>query len=323
MDIATKNLHRASRAMFPWGTSRRYNSYADYIKNRFGSRVQKVIVDAGFTCPNRDGHKGYGGCTYCNNDSFTPSYSRSEIPIREQVEKGIEFLTPRYKVDRFIVYFQPYSNTYAPLEKLKPLYQEALAHPRVIGLTLGTRPDCIDEAKLAYLEQLAREYFITIEYGLESPYEKTLEWINRQHDFRCWEDAVRLTAGRGIHICTHIILGFPTESREEMIGTAGILSRYPMDSLKIHHLHIVKKTILAEKYEENPFPLLAYHEYIDLVSEFLQHLRPDVKVQRLAGDTPPRLLIGPDWGVRASELQKKVETEMRGKNVWQGKLHRR
>jgi len=314
-----KNLAPRER-IFPWGTSRRYNAYVDQLKSKFGNRVQKVVVHAGFTCPNRDGSKGYGGCIYCNNDTFKPPYCKAEMNISEQVEAGISFLSRRYGVAEFMVYFQPFSNTYASLEKLQSLYQEVLKHPQVIGLAIGTRPDCIDPQKIDFLEQLAKKYYITLEYGLESPYDKTLRWINRQHDFQSWIDAVQMTADRGIEICTHIILGLPPESKQEMIHAAQILSEYPIQSVKIHHLHVVQNTILAVRYKKDPFHLFSLPEYIDLVVEFLQHLRPDIMIQRLVGETQPRLLIGPLWGIRADAVQRRIERTLEEKDVWQGKL---
>ena len=321
MAVNIEKVPQKSSEIFPWGTSRPYNAYRDFIKKKFGSRVQKVIVDASFTCPNRDGSKGYGGCTYCNNDSFKPRYCNPELSIDEQVTSGIEFLSRRYKADKFVVYFQPYSNTYAPLEQLKDLYEQALQHPQVIGLSIGTRPDCIDEEKILYLQELAQKYFITIEYGIESPYDETLRWINRQHDFQNWVQAVELTAGRDIQICSHIILGFPIETREMMLETARIISRYPINDLKIHHLHIVRKTVLAKRYQDDPFPLLGYEEYIQLLSEFLSYLRPDIKIQRLAGDTPPGMLIAPDWRRRGSDIQRRIEAELIRQQLWQGKKY--
>ena len=312
------NKHR-----FPWNTSRRYNAYVDYIRQRFGERIQKVIVDAGFTCPNRDGSKGYGGCIYCNNESFKPPYCQPQFSVKEQVTRGIEFLERRYGARKFIAYFQPYSNTYAPLARLRNLYQQALEHPRVIGLAIGTRSDCVDEDILNYLEELAQEYYITIEYGLESPYDRTLEWIHRGHDFRNWEQAVEQTAGRGIHICAHVILGFPIETREQMLETARIVSRYPIDYLKIHHLHIVKNTILEAMFRKKPFRLLEYREYIQLVVDFLERLRPDIKIQRLVGETHPRNLVAPNWGLRADVIQHHIEQELEKRDSWQGKLFQR
>jgi radical SAM protein (TIGR01212 family) len=310
----------AKKQIFSWGNSRRYNAYVDYLKAKFGKRIQKVVVNAGFTCPNRDGIKGHNGCIYCNNNSFKPPYCEPEMTIAEQVEAGIAFLSRRYKVDQFMVYFQPYTNTYAPLQELQLLYEEALNHPQVTGLSIGTRPDCVDLEKIEYLEQLAQEYYINIEYGLESPYDHTLNWINRQHDFQCWVDAVNMTSGRGIEICSHIILGIPLESPQEMLRTASIISKYPIDALKIHHLHVVQKTALAKKYRDAPFQLLNLVDYIDLVIEFLQRLRPDIKIQRLLGETQPRLLIGPQWGLRADAIQRRIEKKLAEYNVWQGKL---
>ncbi len=313
--------HPSDELLFPWESPRRYNAYTDYLKARFGERLQKVIIDAGFTCPNRDGSSGYGGCTYCNNDAFTPPTGQSGKQIPEQLENGISYLSHRYGAGRFIAYFQPYSNTYAPLSRLKELYEQALSHPAVVGLSIGTRPDCIDEEKIKYLESLARDYYISVEYGLESPYDKTLDWINRQHDFRCWEEAVTMTANRGIDICTHIILGFPTESREEMLDTATTLSDYPLDSLKIHHLHIVKKTVLAKRYKEEPFHLFDFPEYMDLVIGFLERLNPEIKIQRLSGETQPGMLVAPNWGgLRADAIQRRLESELTRRNTWQGRL---
>lgn len=314
-----KNIVRRVQ-VFKWGTSRRYNAYVDHLKARFGKRVQKVVVHAGFTCPNRDGSKGYGGCIYCNNDTFKPPYCKAEMSIAEQVEEGINFLSKRYGVDKYMVYFQPFSNTYASLEKLQNLYLEALNHPQVVGLAIGTRPDCIDEEKIDFLEQLAKQYYITVEYGLESPYDSTLQWINRQHDFQNWVEAVQNTADRGIEICTHIILGLPPESNQEMIQTARILSEYPIQSVKIHHLHVVQNTRLAGKYHQDPFHLFSLPEYIDLVVDFLQHLKPDIMLQRLVGETQPHLLIGPQWGIRADAVQRRIERALEEKDVWQGKL---
>jgi radical SAM protein (TIGR01212 family) len=321
MKTVIDNSVRKRAPYYSWGSSRPYNAYVDYLKKEFGARIQKVIVDAGFTCPNRDGSKGYGGCTYCNNASFKPPYCEPDMSIKQQVEAGISFLSRRYKVDRFLVYFQPYSNTYASLDKLKNLYEQALSHPLVIGLTIGTRPDCIDQEKLDYLQELTRDYYISVEYGLESPYDKSLNWINRQHDFQSWADAVEMTKDRGIQVCAHVILGFPTETQEEMLNTAGIISRYPITDLKIHHLHITRKTILARKYQDNPFHLFELPEYLELVSDFLQRISPDIRIQRLCGETHPRHLIGPNWGLRADAVQRRIEHFMKERDMWQGKLY--
>ena len=222
---------------------KRYNSYNIYLKNIYGERIQKVTVDAGFTCPNRDGTVASGGCTYCNNESFNPGYNDPTKSISQQIDEGTEFLTRRYNVEKFIVYFQPYSNTYASLDKLKQLYEEALSVPGVVGLTIGTRPDCVNKEKINYLETLAKSYDITLEYGLESIYDQTLKKINRGHNYQSYLDALELTSGRGIKICTHIILGFPWENIDQWLVEAETLSELNFDFLKIHQLHIVKNRL--------------------------------------------------------------------------------
>jgi radical SAM protein (TIGR01212 family) len=307
---------------FVWGDPMRYNSFAAYQKRAYGTRVQKVTVNAGFTCPNRDGTLARGGCIYCNNHSFNPSYNEARNPIRQQIDEGIEYLQRRYKdVTKFIVYFQPYSNTYAPLDTLKRLYEEALSHPLVAGLTIGTRPDCIDEQNIRYLAELATTYDITIEYGLESISDETLRRINRQHDVQAYLNALELTAGRGIKICTHMILGFPWETREMWLHTAGWLSGKPFDFLKVHQLHIVKDTVLAEQFAKNPFRLPELSEYLDVIIGFLERLNPRIVIQRLFGEAPPALLVAPDWGIRNTQLLKMLDEEMERRDTWQGKLY--
>ncbi len=308
--------------IFPWGTSHRYNRFADYQRQLYGERVQKVTVDAGFTCPNRDGSKGRRGCIYCNNESFNPGYNSASKSITQQIEEGVEFLKRRYKhVRKFIVYFQPYSNTYAPLDTLKRYYEEALNHPEVIGLTIGTRPDCVDEAKISYLEELAKDYDITIEYGLESISDLTLKRINRRHDVQCYLDALELTKNRGIKICTHIIFGFPWEDETLWLQTADWLSDKPFDFLKVHQLHVVKNTALERMYRKKPFDFLSPEAYIDLIIRFLERLNPRIVIQRLFGEAPPRTLIAPHWGVRNTQLTQMLEQEMERRDTWQGKLY--
>ncbi|HSW39071.1 MAG TPA: TIGR01212 family radical SAM protein, partial [Acidobacteriota bacterium] len=207
------------------GGVRHYNAYGLFLREKFGCRVYKVSIDAGFSCPNRDGSVSFEGCAYCNNDSFRPASAARLKPIAVQMEEGIEYLRRRFGARKFIAYFQPYTNTYAPLDTLAPLYEETLEHPDVVGLSLGTRPDCIDEEKLAWLEDRAKDHFITVEYGLQSIYDTTLERIRRGHDFRCWETAMDQSRGRGIWLGAHLILGFPWETREQMLHEAGVLSR--------------------------------------------------------------------------------------------------
>lgn len=312
----------SSEQIFPWGNTQRYNAFSAYQKRKYGERVQKVTVDAGFTCPNRDGTVATGGCIYCNNRSFNPGYNDPSKPIRQQIDEGIDFLKRRYsKVRKFIVYFQPYSNTYAERSTLKDYYEQALGHPEVVGLTIGTRPDCIDASKIDYLEELARHYDITIEYGLESVSDETLRKINRGHDFRAFEEAVNLTRNRGINIGTHIIFGFPWETRDQWIHTADILSRYPLTFVKIHQLHVVRETALARMYERHSFELPHFEIYIRTIVSFLERLRPDIVIQRMFGEAPPHLLIAPKWNIRNSELLQLLNNELVKRNTWQGRLY--
>lgn len=313
---------KKSTEVYPWGNTHRYHRYVDYQRKVHGQRVQKVTVDAGFTCPNRDGTLARGGCIYCNNESFNPGYNDPQKSITQQISEGMAFLKRRYnKVSQFIVYFQPYSNTYAPLDNLKKYYEEALAHPGVIGLTIGTRPDCVDEAKIAYLQSLAKDFDITVEYGLESISDETLKRINRGHSVSAYLEALEMTKNRGIKIATHMIFGFPWESRELWLETAAWLSERPFDFLKIHQLHIVKDTALAIQYQKNPFPLLTAGEYLELIIGFLERLTPRLIIQRLFGEAPPHTLIAPHWGLRNTQLVKMLEAEMDKRDAWQGKYY--
>jgi uncharacterized protein len=296
----------------------RYNSYGRFLRERFGCRVYKVSVDAGFSCPNRDGTVAFGGCSYCNNDSFRPLSAARPNPISQQVREGVEYLRKRYRAEQFIVYFQPFSNTHAPLDKLIPLYEEALSHPDVVGLSLGTRPDCVDESKLLWLEKIARTRFVTLEYGLQSVYDTTLARINRGHNFQCWVDAMNRSRGRGIWLCTHLILGFPWESREEMLKAADIISDKGLHFLKLHHLHIVRNTAMEKEYQGKPFPLLGLEEYADLAIDFLERLNPAIFVERLFGVAPEDQLIGPLWGKSKGEIQHYIGQRMAIRNTWQG-----
>lgn len=307
---------------YPWKHHKRYNAFSEYQKMTYGKRVQKVTVDAGFTCPNRDGTVATGGCIYCNNESFNPSYNSARKSITRQVEEGVEFLKRRYKnIYRFIVYFQPYSNTYASLDVLKQLYEEALCHKEVIGLTIGTRPDCIDEEKLDYLSSLAQNYDITVEYGLESISDETLKKINRGHDVQSYLSAMEMTKTRGLKTCTHLIFGFPWEDKKLWLETAGWISAQAPDFLKVHQLHIVKETALARMYEKKPFSLPGYDEYLEIITEFLERLSPNIIIQRLFGEAPPRTLVAPHWGMRNTQLVKMLDDLLEKKNTWQSRLY--
>lgn len=308
---------------FPWEHTRRFNAFSNYTKKKFGERLQKVSLDAGFTCPNRDGSIAFGGCTYCNNDSFNPSYCNSSLSIQKQIDEGIKFLEKRYNTQKYLAYFQAYSNTYAPLERLKTLYEEALSHPKIMGLVIGTRVDCIDEQKLNYLQELAENCPITIEYGIESCYNETLNLINRRHTFEQTCKTIELSANRGISIGTHLMFGLPGESREQMLAEAEIVSKLSIDFIKLHQLHIVKGTVMAHQYQKQPnlFQLFSLEEYLDFIVDFLERLHPAIVVERLFGEAPPYMMAGPTWGnLRNDVVMNLIEENLKKRNTWQGKL---
>jgi radical SAM protein, TIGR01212 family len=313
-----------SNTVFPWGHERRFNSYSNYFMRLYGSRVQKLSIDAGFTCPNRDGSKGTGGCTYCNNDAFNPSYCEPEKSVTQQIEEGISFHKNRYRrADKYLAYFQAYSNTYAPLGTLRKLYEEALSYPGVIGLVIGTRPDCIDDEKLQYLKVLSGGYYLALEYGIESCYNKTLERINRGHTFEEAEKAVRATAALGINTGAHFILGLPGESREEMLAEAAVISHLPLSTIKFHQLQIIKGTTMEKEYHEKPgdFQLFTWDEYLGFFIELLERLNPSIVVERFTGEAPPRFLAGPGWGEkRTDQIVNLIEKRMEELDTWQGRL---
>ena len=309
--------------MYPWNHHRRFNSYAEYFKKEFGGRVQKLAIDAGFTCPNRDGSKGTGGCTYCDNDAFNPSYCHPGISIHQQIEEGIAFHARRYRrATRYLAYFQPYSNTYAPLEKLKELYSQALSFPEVTGLVIGTRPDCIDEQKLEYFRELAESHYIMLEYGIESCYDRTLKRINRNHTFKDAVNALEMTSQSGLKSGAHLIFGLPGESREEMMDEADILSALPINNIKFHQLQIIKDTRMAAEYKDRPDDFLHFslEDYIEFVIDFVEKLNPAFVIERFAGEVPPRYLAGPGWGlIRNDQILSRIEKRMEERDTWQGK----
>jgi len=300
---------------------KRYRMYRNYMNERFGQRVNKLSVDMGFTCPNRDGTITQGGCVYCNNDSFVPPYARARYGMRDQIENGMEYLRKRFKANKFIIYFQAYTNTYAEVSQLERMYREALSYDGVVGIAVGTRSDCIDEEKLEMFEKLARECYVAIEYGIESIYDKTLEFMNRGHDYQSVVDAIELTKGRGIEIGAHIIVGMPTETKEEMLYMADEVSTLGLDSFKVHNLHIVRNTQLERMYRVEPFALFEFEEYIDFIVEFLERLAPEIVVERLFTDTPHELLVAPDWGKSHLQILQAIERELERRGTYQGALY--
>lgn len=298
----------------------RYNAYGRWLRNRFGGRVHKVSVDGGFTCPNRDGTVAWGGCTYCNNESFRAVGTSPDKPDAEQVREGIRFVERRYGTAKFLVYWQNYTNTYAPTLILRKRYQEVLSvDPRIIGMTVGTRPDCLADEKLDMIAEVARDRYTSIEMGLESIYDSTLRSVNRGHDFRCYEEAVRRVRTRGLDVCAHIILGFPGESRQQLLAYPSALNSLDVQFVKIHHLHVVRGTALARDWERQPFAVFSLEEWTDLLCDFLVRLDPRIVVQRLFGWTPERYLVAPHWNVSQASILRTIETALEEQDVWQGK----
>lgn len=315
------------KMIYPWGDERPYNSYAAYFRRHFGERVQKVAINAGFTCPNRDGKVGFGGCTFCNNEAFTPSYCQAAKSISQQIEEGIEFHRRRYrKASSYLAYFQSFSNTYAPLEVLRSRYSEALAHPDIAGLVIATRPDCVDSRVLDVVEEVANGRYVAIEYGVESTSDTTLRSINRGHDFAAAERAIALTAERGFSVGAHFVLGLPGESDRELIGQTALINALPITTIKFHQLQVFRGTTMEREYDEHPerFRFWKLDEYLDLFVEILRRLRPDIVVERFASEAPPRYHYGRNWGlVRNETLWSMLEARLRERGFYQGELYGR
>ncbi len=300
---------------------RRYKDYSTFIKATFKERVQKISLDTGFTCPNRDETKGVGGCTYCNNNSFNPDYCKPEKSITDQLNQGIEFFTLRNKTAKYLAYFQAYTNTYADIKLVKELYLEAVKHPKVVGLVIGTRPDCISPELIDLLEELAKIYYISLEFGIESTLDRTLKAVNRCHTFEETKQAYQMAKDRGLHLGAHLIIGLPGESREEILNHAAEVSKLPIHSLKLHHLQIVKHTMMAKQFKDNPeqFELFTVDEYIEFMTGFIARLRPDIIIERFISQSPAHLLIAPKWnGLKNFEIVDKIDNKLIEKELWQG-----
>lgn len=326
---------------FPDG--KRYNSFVGYFKRKYGERLQKIVLDAGFTCPNRDGKVGRGGCMYCDNAAFHPAYSTAGKSLHRQMDEGIEFHKVRYRTtEHYLAYFQSFSNTYAPLGKLRALYEEALAHPDVVGIVIGTRPDCVDEEKLDYLADLAcgrvldgwsrslsgdeirTAPIVIIEYGIESCFDATLERINRGHDFETARRAVEMTAARGLDTGAHFILGLPGETKQMMLDSCATINSLPLRSVKFHQLQIVKGTKMEQEYAQHPedFERFTLEEYLDFFTDMLERLRPDLFIERFVGEVPPRFVNETPWGlIRNVELLRMLEKKLEERQTWQGRLY--
>jgi len=296
----------------------RYYDLNSYLRGIFGCRVQKISLDAGLTCPNRDGAISTGGCIYCNSRGSGTGAFNKGISITEQIIKGKEFLKKRYKAHKFIAYFQSFSNTYGPYEKLKRLYEETLAIDDIVGLSIGTRPDCINEAILTLLEGYARDYLVWIEYGIQSIHDKTLAFINRGHDVKSFKRAIDVTKNRGIKICTHVILGLPFEERDDMLATAKAVAAMAIDGIKIHLLYVIRGTKMEKLYLEGNYRCLEQEEYVNLVCDFLELLPPDMVIQRLTGDPHPEELVAPEWSLKKNETLLRIKQILAERDSWQG-----
>lgn len=308
---------------YPWGHTRRYNDFSSHIKELHSERIQKVSIDAGFTCPNRDGSKGNGGCTFCNNNTFNPAYCMPTKSISAQIDQGVAFFSPKYKTQKYLAYFQAYSNTYGEIEELKRKYEEALANPNVVGLVIGTRPDCVSDELLDYFTDLNSKTDLTIEYGIESTIDRTLELINRGHSYEDSVVAINKTANRGISVGGHLILGLPGESYDDILSHAHEVSKLPLSYLKLHQLQIVRgsqlgRDYLAGRYNDKLFTL---EEYIDLVIDFIERLTPNIILERFISQSPGDLLIAPKWGVKNFEFVAKVDKRLKERDTYQGKLY--
>ncbi|MBN1413711.1 MAG: TIGR01212 family radical SAM protein [Bacteroidales bacterium] len=307
---------------YPWGNNRRFNSYTEYLKKVFGSRVQKVTIDAGFTCPNRDGSAGLGGCTYCLNEAFNPSYCNPEKSIRQQILEGIKFHERRYRrATGYLAYFQAYSNTYQSLDRLKQLYEEALAVESIVGLVIGTRPDCVDDNKLDYFASLSDKTYLILEYGVESVYENTLQRINRGHTFADSVKAIKNTAMRGIRAGCHMIIGLPGETPEAILNSASVISSLPLTTVKFHQLQIFRGTPMEKEYRNDPgeFTLFSIDQYLSFMAEYIARLNPAFVIERIAGETPPRFSAVNRWGPRYDEILVQFKKILEEKDLWQGK----
>jgi radical SAM protein (TIGR01212 family) len=303
--------------------TKRYNNYSTFIKSKFGQRVQKVSLDTGFTCPNRDGSKGVGGCTYCNNNSFNPDYCKPTKSITQQLQEGIDFFSKKYKSHQYLAYFQAYTNTYSDFKLLKEIYTEAVSHPDIIGMVIGTRPDCINEDIINFLSELSEKYYISLEFGVESTIDRTLDLINRCHSYQETQDAYQLAINKGLHLGAHMIIGLPGESREDILNHARELSKLPINTLKLHQLQIIKNTMMAYQLKHTPdmFHLFEVDEYIDLMTDFVALLRPDIIIERFISESPEELLIAPKWGnsIKNYQMVDKIDKRLIERDLWQGK----
>ena len=299
---------------------KRFNSFNRVLREVFDARVYKIGLRLDFTCPNRDGAVAVGGCIYCNNASHTPQNYRPRTSVTEQLENGAQAIYKRHHADKYIAYFQSYTNTYDSATKLEKLYREALDFPGVVGLAIATRPDCLPDDTLDLLGSLAKQTYLWLEIGLESMYDRTLAWVNRGHDVGAFIDAVERAKERNLRLCTHLILGFPGESREEILATSQLLNRLEIDGVKLHNLHVIRDTVLEKLYRRGEVPLLSRDEYVELVVDFLELLNPEMIVHRLSGETYRAITVAPDWSIDKLGVHNAIHKAMESRDAWQGRL---
>lgn len=307
---------------YPWGHPKRYNDFSTWFRGKFSERVQKVSIDAGFTCPNRDGSRGRGGCTYCNNNTFKPGYCDTKSPVTIQLEEGIDFFGKKYESMLYIAYFQAYTNTYKPLSELQKIYEEALRHPKIMGIVVSTRPDCVNEEILDYFAELSKRVYVMLEFGVESHLNHTLKQINRGHTFEESVEALKKSAIRGLNTCAHLILGLPGECYSDWLEQARAVSELPINSLKLHQLQIHRHTVMEKQYLKNPenFHLFTAEEYTELVVDYLERLNPAIIVERFVSQAPAEYVVAPNWGLKNFEFTAKVERRLKERDTWQGKF---
>ena len=309
-------------AIYSWGHTKRYNDFSTNFRKLFEGRVQKISVNAGLTCPNRDGTRGRGGCTYCNNKTFQPDYCDINTLLKTQLEEGISFFSRKYTTMRYLAYFQSYTNTYAPVPVLRELYEQALTFPGVLGLVIATRPDCLSSEVLDLLEELSQRYYVMVELGIESIENRTLEKINRGHTWEESAKAIEETAKRSIHNCAHVILGLPGENHADYIRQARVISSLDVENIKLHQLQIHKGTAMAHEYAQFPdrFHPFGVEEYTELVVEYLENLNSQISVERFVSSAPDNMVVAPRWGLKNYEFVAKVEKRLKEKSTWQGRV---
>jgi radical SAM protein (TIGR01212 family) len=297
----------------------RYYRYGFFLQQRFGHRVYKVSLDAGMTCPNVDGTAAVGGCVFCDNRSFSPGRRLNRLSLREQLEEGIRRVSARYECGHFLAYFQPATNTYAPVDRLRSVYEVAIEHPQVVGLAIGTRPDCVPDEVLGLIQSIAARTYVSLEYGLQTMHDRSLDWMNRGHHYDAFIDAMQRSQGRGFDIGAHVILGLPGETRDDMLATAGELARYRVHSVKLHNLYAVRNTRLAEQLAEGRVSLMERDEYVSIAADILELLPPTTVIERIGGDAPPSYLVAPNWCIDKGGLQNALRNELERRDTWQGK----